>query len=109
VDQLRRSAALGKAERAQSARDQVGHQLRGLAERAGAQAELLVGEGWVPERDGALGARRRVVADHGGLGSDQARAQLTRIGDRRRREQELRLSAVDPREPAQPSQDVGHV
>ena len=109
VDQLRGAAALGEAERAQAARDQVGHQLRGLAERAGAQAELLVGERWVPERHGALGSRRGVAADHRCLGPDQACAQLTGVGDRRRGEQELRFRSVDPGKPPQPPQDVRHV
>ena len=109
VDQLGGPPALGEAERAQAARDQIGHQLRGLAQRARAQAELLVGEGRVPERHGALGARRRVVADHRHLGSEQARSQLARVRDRGGGEQELRLRAVDPSEATQPPQHVGHV
>jgi hypothetical protein len=109
VDQLRGTAALGEAERAQAARDQVGHQLRGLAERAGAQAELHVGERRVPERHGPLGARRGIVPDHRCLGPDQACAQLAGVRDRRGGEQELRFRSVDPREPAQPPQDVRHV
>ena len=109
VDQLGRAAALGEAERPQAALDQVGHQLRRLAERRGAQAELLVGQRRVPERDRPLGARRGVVADHGRLDAEQPRRQLARVGDRGRGEQELRVGAVDPREPPQPPQHVGDV
>ena len=109
VDQLRRAAALGETERAQAALDQVGQQLRGLAEGARAEAELLVGERRVPEGDRPLGPRRGVVADHGRLDAEQPRAELAGVRDRRRGEQELRLGAVDPREPPQPPQDVGHV
>ena len=109
MDQLGCAPALGEAERAQAALDQVGHQLRRLAERRGAQAELLVGQRRVPERDRPLGARRGVVADHGRLDTQQARAELARVGDRRRGEQELRVRAVDPREPPQPAQHVRDV
>ena len=109
VDQLGGPPALGEAERAQTARDQIGHQLRGLAQRARAQAQLLVGERRVPERHRALGPRRRVVADHRHLGSEQARSQLARVCDRGRGEQELWFRAVDLSEAPQPPQHVGHV
>ena len=106
VDQLGRAAALGEAERAQAALDEVGHQPRRLAERARAQAELLVGQRRVPERDRPLGARRAVVADHRRLDAEQRARELAGVGDRRRGEQELRLGAVDAREAAQPPQHV---
>ena len=61
----------------------------------------------VPERDRPLGPRRRVVADHGDVEPESARArELAGVRDRRRGEQELRLGAVDAREPAQPPEDV---
>jgi hypothetical protein len=109
VDQLGGPPALREAERAQALRDQVGHQARRLAERARAEAELLVGQRRVPERNGALGARRPVVADHRHLRADQRPRELTRVGDRRRGKQELRLGAVDPREPPQAPEHVGDV
>ena len=109
VDQLGGAAALGEAERAQAALDEVGHQLRRLAERARAQPQLLVGQRRVPERDRPLGARRGVVADHRRLDAEQPRAELAGVGDRRRGEQELRVGAVDAREPPQPPQHVGDV
>jgi hypothetical protein len=67
VDELRRLAALGEAERADPALDERGHQARGLAEGAGAKAELLVGERRVPECDRSLRLRRGVAVDHGGF------------------------------------------
>ena len=81
VDQLGGAAALGEAERAQAARDEVGQQPRRLAERARAQAELLVGQRRVPERDRPLRARRAVVADHRRLDAEQ-RASRARPGSR---------------------------
>ena len=63
----------------------------------------------VPERDRPLGARRRVVLDDGRLLAGQRARELAGVRDRRRGEQELRLGAVDPREPAQPPQDVRDV
>ena len=110
VDQLGRLAALREADRAQAASDEPGQQLRRLAERARAQAELGVEERRVPERDRPLGARRRVVADdRPRRAPSSARAELAGVRDRRRGEQELRLGAVDPREPPQPPQDVRDV
>ncbi len=109
VDQLRRLAALGEAERPQPARDELGHQPRRLAERARADAELLVEERRVPERDRPLGARRCVVPDHGHVEAEQRPRELARVRDRRRGEQELRVGAVDPRDPAQAAEDVPDV
>jgi hypothetical protein len=76
VDQLGGAAALREAQRPQPALDEVGEQLRRLAEGAGAQAELLVGQRRVPERHRPLGARSRVVADHGGLDAEQRAREL---------------------------------
>jgi hypothetical protein len=109
VDQLGGTAALREAERAQAARHEVGHEPRGLAERARAEAEFLAGHRRIPERDGPLGAWRAVVADHGRLRADQRVRELAGVGDRRRGEQELRLGAVDPCEPSQPPEHVRDV
>ena len=95
VDQLGRLAALREGERAQAALDEAGLELRRLRERRSAQPELDVEERRVPEDDGALGARRRVVADHRHRRPEQRLAELARVRDRRRGEQELRLGAVD--------------
>ncbi len=109
VDQLGGAAALREAERAQALRDQIGHQPRRLPERARPEPELLVGQRRVPERHRPFRARRAVVADHGRLRADQPQRELARVRDRRRGQQELRLGAVDPGEPPQPSQDVADV
>ena len=69
---------------------------RRLAERARAQAELLVEQRRVPERDRPLRARRGVVLDHGRRRARAASgASCARVRDRRRGEQELRVGAVD--------------
>ena len=109
VDQLGRLPALREAERAQPALDQGGHQARRLTERAGADAELLVEQLGIPERDRPLRARRCVVADHGDVEAEQRVRELARVRDRRGGEQELRLGAVDPRDPPQPAEDVADV
>ena len=49
------------------------------------------------------------VADDRDVHAEQRLRELARVRDRRRREQELRLGAVDAREPAQPAQDVPDV
>ena len=109
MDQLGRLAALGEGQRAQPALDEHRLERRGLGERRRPQAELPVEQRRVPEHDRALGARCRVVADHGHRLAEQGRAELAGVRDRRRREHELRLGAVDAREPPQPPQDVRDV
>ena len=109
VDELRRLAALGEAERPDPALDERRHQPRGLAEWARAQAELLIGERWVPERDRALGLGSAVVVDHGRLDAEQSLGQLAGVGDRRGGEQELRIGPVDAGEPPEPAKDVSNV
>ena len=51
----------------------------------------------------------RVVADHGRLDAEQRVRELARVRDRRRGEQELRLGAVDARQPPQAAQHVRDV
>jgi hypothetical protein len=106
VDQLRRLAALREGEGAQPAVDEERLQLRRLREGGRAETELGVEQLRVPEDDRSLGAWRGVVADHRHLLAEERRAELAGVRDRRRREEELRLGAVDPREPQQPAQDV---
>ena len=88
----------------------VGQQPRRLAERARAHAELLV------ER--AAGSRARSSARRAARASspitvastpEQRVRELAGVRDRRGGEQELRLGAVDPREPPQPAQHVADV
>ena len=100
VDELRRLPALREADRAQPARGQLRQEAGGVAERARAQAEFGVQERWIPDYDLALGARRRIAVDHRRALSRQLERELAGVRDRRRCEQELRLGAVDPREPA---------
>ena len=109
VDQLGRLAALREAERPQAALDELRHQPRRLAERARADAELLVEQRRVPERDRPLGPRRGIVLDDGEVDPDERTAELRRVRDRRRGEQELRIGPVDARHPAQPAQHVADV
>ena len=109
VDQLGRAAALGEDERAQASLHEVGHELRGVGEGTGALTELLVDQLGIPERDRPLGLRSAVVADDGEVEPGQRGGELARVADRRRGEQELRLGAVDARQPAQPPQHVADV
>ncbi len=109
VDQLGGLAALRKCQRAQSPVDEHRLEACGLAERRGPEAELPVEQRRVPEHDGALGPWGGVVADHGHRLAEQRCAQLARVRDRRRREHELRLGAVDAGEAPQAAQDVRHV
>ena len=106
MDQLRRLAALREADRAQIPADELSKQSRRLAECARTQPELRVDQRRIPERDRPLRARRRVVADDRRVDSEQLVRELAGIRDRRRREQELRIRAVDPREPPQPPEHV---
>ena len=108
ADQLGSLAALREAERAQAALDEAGHQPRRFAERARAQSELGVGQRRVPQRDRALGSWRAVIVDDLGLDAGDLR-QLSRVGDRGRGEQQLRLGSVDPRDAAQAAEDVADV
>ena len=87
----------------------AGEQPRRFSERARPQPELGVEERRVPERDRPLGPGRRVVLDHRRLLAGERQRELAGVRDRGRREQELRLGAVDPREPPQPAQDVRDV
>ena len=109
MHELRRLAALREADRAQTAGDERRVEARGLAESARPDAELRVDERWVPERDRPLGARRRVLVDDRRLDAEQRVGQLAWVRDRRRREQETRVGAVDARQTAQPAKDVRDV
>ena len=106
VDQLGRLAALRERQRPQAALDEHRLQTRRLGERRAAQPELRVLQRRIPEHDGALRARRRVVADDRHLFAEQRGRELARVRDRRGGEQELRLGAVDARQPAQAAEDV---
>src|SRR6185295_7267492 len=63
VDELRLLAALREADRAQAALHELGHDPRGVAEGACADAELGVDQLRVPERDRSFRAWCRIVAD----------------------------------------------
>ena len=109
VDELGRLAALREADRAQAARDEPGHQQRRLGQRARPHPELGVEQGRIPEHDVALRAGRRVRVDHRRLPAGQRQGELAGVGDRRRREQELRLGAVRPGQALQPPEHVPDV
>ena len=109
MDELSGPAALREAQRAKAALDELREQAGTLAERAGAEVELLVGHRRVPEHDRSLGPRRRVSGDDCRLQPRQRRCQLARVRDRRAGEQELRVGAVDRRQPPQASQHVRHM
>ena len=78
VDQLRRLPALREAERAQPALDERGHQARRLAERACADAELLVEQlaGSRARSSAPPAARRR--RRHGDVDAEQRARELGR-------------------------------
>ena len=109
VDQLRRLAALGEADRPQAARDELREQSCALAQCARPKLQGLVEHGRVPEGDRPGRARSGVVVDHGRIEAEERTRQLAGVGDRRRGEQELRLRPVDLRCPPEPPQDVSHV
>ena len=109
VDQLRRLPRLRETDRPQAALDEVGEELRAFPERAGAELELLVEERRVPEGDCPSCVWRGVLSDHRRLDAEQGLDELARVGDRGRREEELRLRSVDRRGAAKASQDVRDV
>ena len=110
VDQLGRLAALREAERPQAARDELGHQPRRLAERAAragrAPRRAAAGSRARSSARRAAPRRRRSTVD---VDAEQRARELARVRDRRRGEQELRLGAVDAREPAQAPEHVADV
>ncbi len=108
-DELARLAALDEADGAQSARGQGGQETGGLAQRRATRPLRLVEQRRVPERHAARRARRAVVLDDAHVETREQLAGLRGIRDRRAREQELRLAAVqraDPPQPAQHERDV---
>ena len=109
MDQLDRLAALREADRPQALRDEPGEQARGVAEGAGADAELGVDQLRVPERDRPLGRGRGVAVDHRRRLAEQRLGELRRVRDRGRGEDELRLRSVGAREPAEAPEDVADV
>ncbi len=109
LDQLDPAAALEEADRPHAVGDQLGEQVRGLAQGRAPRPGRLVDQRRVPHRDLAPGAGGAVVVDQLERRSDQLLGQPDRVGDRRRGEQEARLGAVGPRDPPQPPQHVGDV
>ena len=109
VHQLTGLARLREHDRAQPARDQPHHQRRGLAQRAGTDAQLGVQQRRVPDAHVALGRRRSILVDHRQLAAGQHRTRLRRVGDGGRCQQEPRLGAVGGGDPAQACQHVRHV
>ncbi len=109
VDQLGGLPALREADRPQPARRELGEQPCGVAERARPEPELRVEERRVPDHDLALGSRGRVFTDDRRRLARELERELARVRDRRRREEELRLRVVDPRQPPEPPEDVRDV
>jgi len=79
VNQLGGLPALREGERAQAAFDEHRLEARRLCERRCPQRELGINEGRVPEHDGSLGARRRIVAHHGDAIAEQRAAELAGV------------------------------
>ena len=104
MDELCGLAALREAQRPQAALDELGEQAGPLTERARTEVELLVRHRRVPEHDRSLCPRRRIAGDDGRLQPCQRGRELRRVRDRRGGEQELRLRAVDGRQPPQAPQ-----
>ena len=92
------------------ARDQLREHLGGLVQRRGPDAELLVEQRRIPHRDAPARLRRPVPVDELEAGqAGRALGELDRIGDRRARQQEARLAAVDRGDASQPPEHVGDV
>ncbi len=109
LDQLDPAPALEEADRPHAVGDQLGEQVRRLAQGRAPRPGRLVDQRRVPHRDLAPAARRAVVVDQLERRPDQLLGQPDRVGDRRRGEQEARLGAVGARHPPQPPQHVGDV
>ncbi len=109
VNQLGLLAALREANRPEVALHELRHDPRRVAERARADSELGVEELGIPQRDRALRARCRVVADRRRLDAEQRVRELAGVGDRRGGEQELRLRSVHPRHASQAAKHIGDV
>ena len=109
LDQLDPAPALEEADRPHAMGDQLGQQVRSLAQRRAPRSGRLVDQRRVPHRDLPAGDRRTVVVDELEGRPDQLLGQPDRVGDRRRGEQEARLAPVGARHPAQPPQHVGDV
>ena len=109
VDQLGGAAAAGEADRAHLGCDQVGEQVRGLAEARGAAHRLLVEQRRVAHHDLALAVLRAVAVDEVELEARQLLRERERVGDRGGGEDEPRLCPVGLREAAQAAQHVGDV
>ena len=106
-DELHPLARLHEADRPGAALHQLGEDLGGFVERGRPDPELLVEQRRVPHGHPALGPGGPVVLDQvEGLEARQGLGQIDGVGDRRRRQQEPRLGAVDGGGPAQPAQHV---
>ena len=109
-DQLDALARLHEADRPCPGADQLREDLGRLVQRRGPDAELLVEQRRIPHHGVPLGPRRGVVVDQVEVGeTGESLGELNRVRDRRAREQEPRIGAVDRRRPSQPPQDVGDV
>ena len=110
VDQLRRLAALREADRAQPARDE-----RRPCSSEASESELArtpssgSSSGGFQSTTSRSCVRRGVDVDDRRRAAGERERELARVRDRGRREQELRLGAVDAREPPQPPQHVADV
>ena len=109
MDELGRLAALRKGQRAQPVLDERRLQLRGLGQRRCAQTQLGVLERGVPEHDRPFRTGGTVVGDHRDAIAEQRGAELAGIRDRRGRQEQLGLGAVEAGEAPQPAQDVRDV
>ena len=110
MDQLGGLAALREADRTQLALDELGQEPCSLPEPARTLPELGVEQRRVPQSDRPLGPGCRVVGDDRDVLTDERAAQLGRVPDRGRGEEELgqRLPATaDAAQPAEDVRDVG--
>ncbi len=72
-------------------------------------AQGLVNDGRRVEDEELLAARGAVIVDEGHRGLDHLRGHVDGIGDGCRAQNELRVGAVEIRDPFEPPQDVGQV
>jgi hypothetical protein len=85
-------------------RDELREHLGGLVQRRATDAEVLIEQRRIPHRDAPAGLWRPVFVDEPEPGEAcQPLRELDRIGDRRARQQEAWLAAVDRGYASQPA------
>ena len=101
--------ALGEDDRRDLLLEQARGELGRLAEIRRADAELRIDDGRVVAEEDLLARRRAALRDLRHRFPGRALGQLARVGDGRRRHDELRRAAVVAADALEPAQDVGEM